>query len=338
MAAPTNDVVFLLVCLVHLSTATARVQSSNPFTAALSALQSSSSNGVISMNDTILRRIHSLPTPRPFHFLVFFDSKKLHSRSELALPSLKSEFSLVSSSFLTNNNKSRSQLLFFHVELDESHATFALFDVIAIPHIRIIPASATDLNSDSIKLNPAYLSTLLDSLPEVILSETAISVGPIHHPPLISKTQMTLAMATAVILSPYAVKKLASGESVVHEKSTWMAGAVFVYFCSVSGTMFNIIRKAPMFTVDMRKDGGETMKFFYRGAGAQLGAEGFIVGFLYTVVGLLLAFVCHVVVRVRDAKWQRVSMIMALLVSFFAVRQVISFNSWKTGYNIHAYW
>ncbi|KAG6416514.1 hypothetical protein SASPL_123945 [Salvia splendens] len=194
------------------------------------ALQSSSSNGVIRMNDTILR---------PFH------SKKLHSKPELALPTLKSEFSLVPSSFLTNNpqiNKSRSQL----VELEESHPTFALFDVIAIPHIRIIPASATDLKSDSIKLNPSYLSTLLDSLPEVILSETAIS--------------------------------LASGESVVHEKSTWMAGAVFVYFLSVSGTMFNIIRKAHRGHEGRRGDdgggGGLHRGFPVHGGGAAAGVRG----------------------------------------------------------------
>ncbi|KAL1560127.1 hypothetical protein AAHA92_10385 [Salvia divinorum] len=337
MAAPTNDVVYLLLCLLSLSAA--RVQSSNSFTASLSALQSSSSNGVIRLNDTILRRIHSLPTPRPFHFLVFFDAKKLHSRSELALPTLKSEFSLVSSSFLTNNpdNKSRSQLIFFDVEVEESQATFSLFDVHAIPHIRLIPTAAADLKSDSIKLQLSHVSTLADSLTEIILSETAISVGPINRPPLISRTQMILAMVAVVILSPYVARKLASGKSLVHEKSTWMLGAVVVYFFSVSGTMFNIIQKAPMFVVD-RRDGGETMRFFYQGAGVQLGAESFTVGFLYTVVGLLLAFVCHVVVRVRDTKWQRVSMIMALLVSFWAVRQVISFNNWKTGYNIHAYW
>ncbi|XP_057764860.1 probable dolichyl-diphosphooligosaccharide--protein glycosyltransferase subunit 3 [Salvia miltiorrhiza] len=338
MAPPTNggDGLFLLLFLLCLSTP--RGSSSNSITASLSALQSSSSSGVIRLNDTLLRRIHSLPSPRPFHLVVFFDAKKLHSRSELALPTLKSEFSLVSSSFLANNpdNKSRSLLFFFDVEVEESQATFALFDVNTLPHIRLVPSAAADLKSDSIKLDAAHFSSLVDAMGELIESETGISVGPINRPPVVSRTQMILVMVGAVIWAPYAVRKLASGKSMVHEKSTWMAGAVFVYFFSVSGTMFNIIRKAPMFIVDRRD--GETVMLFYQGAGVQLGAEGFIVGFLYTVVGLLLAFVCHVLVRVRDTKWQRISMILALLLSWWAVRQLIYLNNWKTGYRSHAYW
>ena len=40
----------------------------------------------------------------------------------------------------------------------------------------------------------------------------------------------------------------------------------------------------------------------------QLGAKGFAVGFLYTVVGLLLAFVTHVIVYVRNRNAQRLVM------------------------------
>lgn len=70
----------------------------------------------------------------------------------------------------------------------------------------------------------------------------------------------------------------------------------------------------------------------------QLGAEGFAVGSLYTVVGLLLAFVTHGLVRVRNVTVQRVVMIFALLVSFLAVKQVVHLDNWKTGYGIHGFW
>lgn len=70
----------------------------------------------------------------------------------------------------------------------------------------------------------------------------------------------------------------------------------------------------------------------------QLGAEGFAVGSLYTVVGLLLAFVTHGLVRVRNVSVQRVVMIFALLVSFLAVKQVVHLDNWKTGYGIHGFW
>jgi len=91
-----------------------------------------------------------------------------------------------------------------------------------------------------------------------------------------------------------------------------------------------------MFLVD-RNDPSKLV-FFYQGSGMQLGAEGFAVGFLYTVVGLLLAFTTHGLVRVSNVSVQRVVMIFALLVSFLAVKQVVYLDNWKTGYGIHGFW
>nr|KJB67141.1 hypothetical protein B456_010G177400 [Gossypium raimondii] len=116
----------------------------------------------------------------------------------------------------------------------------------------------------------------------------------------------------------------------------WLSGAVFIYFFSVSGAMHNIIRKMPMFLVD-RNDPNKLI-FFYQGSGMQLGAEGFAVGFLYTIVGLLLAFVTHLLVYVKNAKAKRVAMVFAICVSFWAVQKVIFLDNWKTGYGIHGFW
>lgn len=41
------------------------------------------------------------------------------------------------------------------------------------------------------------------------------------------------------------------------------------------------------------------MVFFYHASRMQLKAEGFVIGFLYRVVGLLLGFVPNVLVRMR---------------------------------------
>ena len=50
----------------------------------------------------------------------------------------------------------------------------------------------------------------------------------------------------------------------------------------------------------------------------QLGAKGFAVGFLYTVVGLLLAFVTHVLVYVRNRNAQR----LVMFISSWAVQMI----------------
>ncbi|KAL7103008.1 hypothetical protein ACP275_08G153600 [Erythranthe tilingii] len=328
----------LPISLLLLLTTLATSLSSDSVVSELSDLQSQSPTGVIHLNDALLRRILSLPTPRPFHSMIFFDATQLHSKTELALPKLKSEFALVASSFQSNNpNPNRNpQLFFFNIEFQESQASFGLFAVNALPHIRLIPPTAADVKTDSIQMDASDFSRLAESMAEFIESRTKLSVGPINRPPAVSRKQILFLLAVVLIWTPFFIKKLLTGKTIFHEKNLWMAGAIFIYFFSVSGAMFNIIRKMPMFMAD-RQDPSKLV-FFYQGSGMQLGAEGFSIGFLYTIVGLMLAFVTHVLVRVKNKNVQRVLMISMLIVSFWAVKKVVFLDNWKTGYGIHGYW
>ncbi|XP_057796912.1 probable dolichyl-diphosphooligosaccharide--protein glycosyltransferase subunit 3B [Salvia miltiorrhiza] len=335
--SPTTVAVAALLLITYLSilTTPATSLSSDPLVAELSALQSQSPTGVIRLSDALLRRILSLPTPRPFHALIFFDAHQLHSKPELSLPTLKSEFALVSASFKSNNPDFKSKLFFFEIEFQESQSSFALFGVNSLPHIRLIPPSASDVKTDSVQMDAADYSRLADSMAEFIESRAKLTVGPIHRPPVVSKKQIAFIVVVILIWTPFFLKKLIAGNTIFHDKNIWMAGAVFVYFFSVSGAMFNIIRKMPIFIAD-RQDPSKLV-FFYQGSGMQLGAEGFSIGFLYTIVGLLLAFVTHVLVRVKNKTVQRVVMLFVLFVSFWAVKKVIFLDNWKTGYGIHGY-
>lgn len=179
-------------------------------------------------------------------------------------------------------------------------------------------------------------SRLAESMAEFLESRTNLVVGPIHRPPLFSKGQLILIVLGFLISLPFIAKRILTGQTLLHDQKVWLAGAVFVYFFSVSGAMHNIIRKMPMFMVD-RNDPSKLI-FFYQGSGMQLGAEGFAVGFLYTIVGLLIAFLTQVLVKVKNVTVQRVFMIFALFVSFWAVKKVVYLDNWKTGYGIHGYW
>lgn len=110
------------------------------------------------------------------------------------------------------------------------------------------------------------------------------------------------------------MKKILSGNTLLHDKNIWMAGSIFVYFFSVSGTMYNIINKIPIATVD--KDDPGKLVFFYDGSRMQFGGEGFTVGFLYTIFRLLLAFVTRGLVHVKNRNIQRLAMLLAIFVSF----------------------
>ncbi|XP_039060061.1 probable dolichyl-diphosphooligosaccharide--protein glycosyltransferase subunit 3B [Hibiscus syriacus] len=173
-------------------------------------------------------------------------------------------------------------------------------------------------------------SRLSESMTEFVQSRTKLTVGPLHRPPILSKTQLGLILVLLLISAPFVAKKIFSGETFLHDPKIWLSGAVFVYFFSVSVAMHNIIRKMPMFLLD--RNNPNTLIFFYQGSGMQLGAEGFTVGSLYTIVGLLLAFVTHLLVYVKNSKTKRGAMLFAIIVSFWAVQKVVFLDNWKTGY------
>ncbi|XP_057512354.1 probable dolichyl-diphosphooligosaccharide--protein glycosyltransferase subunit 3B [Actinidia eriantha] len=334
-AAPLSLLLTLLFSLLSPSAPT-----SSDLVTDLLTLESQSPSGVIRLSDPLVSRfLTSAAAPRPFSLLIFFDAAQLHDKSELRLKSLRSEFALLASSFIANNAhdpSSLSKLFFCDLEFRDAQSSFSLFGVNALPHIRLVPATAGNLKDDSHQMDAGDLSRLAESMAQFVESKTKLTIGPIHRPPMVSKTQLTVLIAALLIWVPFVVKKLISGDTLLHDPKVWLAGSVFVYFFSVSGAMHNIIRNMPMFMAD-RNDPSKLV-FFYQGSGMQLGAEGFAVGSLYTVVGLLLAFVTHVLVRVRNVTVQRLVMIVSLLVSFWAVKMVVFLDNWKTGYGIHMYW
>ncbi|XP_016454618.2 putative dolichyl-diphosphooligosaccharide--protein glycosyltransferase subunit 3B isoform X1 [Nicotiana tabacum] len=299
-------------------------------------LRSKSPTGVIHLSNKLLRRILWIPVPRPFSFLIFFDSQKLHSEPEISLPSRKKEFLILSSSFHTNNPHNK-KLFFFDIVFQESQASFALFGVKSLPYICLVPPLATDFKRDSIRMKSSDFSGHAESMAEFVEAKTKLTVGPIQRPGFISKKQKIIIIALGLILTPFLVKKTVAGNTLLHNKHIWMAGSVFLYFFSVSGTMYNIINKIPIAVVD--RDDPKKLVFFYKGFGMQLelGGEGFTVGFLYTIFGLLLAFITHVLVHVKSRNIQRLVMLLAIFVSFWAVKNVIYLYNWKTGSGLPAY-
>ncbi|GMI89492.1 ATU, oligosaccharyltransferase subunit 3/6 [Hibiscus trionum] len=315
----------------------AESESESELLADLFALQSHSKSGVIHLDDRSVARFLTSPkTPRPYSLLVFFDAVQLRDKPDLRLRELSQEFAVIASSFIANHNSTNPKLFFCDIEFRESQTSFSLFDVVSLPSIYLVGRSAKSLKDDSERMEQADFTRFTESVVDFIESRTKLTVGPLHRPPLISRTQMGIIFGILLIWSPLAAKKVLSGETWVHNPRVWLSGAIFIYFFSVSGTMHTVIRRMPMFLMD-REDPNRLI-FFYRGTGVQLGLEGFAAGFLYTIVGLLLAFVTHVLVNVKDPKAQRVAMLVSVLVSFWAVRQVIFLDNWKTGYAIHGFW
>ncbi|XP_059295134.1 probable dolichyl-diphosphooligosaccharide--protein glycosyltransferase subunit 3B [Lycium ferocissimum] len=324
--SPILLITFLLFLLTPITT-----PSNDDILSELIHLRSKSQLGLIHLKDPLLQRILTIPSPKPFSSLIFFDAKQLHSKPDNSLPSIKYEFSLLSSSFIKNNPENNTQVFFFIMEYQVSPSSFALFEVKSLPHIRLV-----GVKNESMKMDASGYSMGAESMKEFLEMHVNVNVGKINTPPVIPKKMMMVIGAGFLIWSPFLVKKIVLSDTLLHNKYVWMVGSVFVYFFSVAGTMHTIIRKAPLFLFDRYEPG--KLIIFYQGSGMQLGAEGFAIGFLYTIVGLLLALMTHVLVYMKNRGTQNLMMAFGLFISFWAVQKVVSLDNWKTGYGIHAYW
>ncbi|KAJ0983232.1 hypothetical protein J5N97_011487 [Dioscorea zingiberensis] len=324
----------LILPLVLLLAISSSASSDDDLVAELVALRARSPSGVIHLDDRAVSRfLTSAPTPRPFSLLVFFDAAQLREKPDLHLPQLRSEFGLLSSSF-SQRNPSSSSLFFCDIEFQESQSSFHLFGVSSLPHIRLVsPHHSSPKDSDA--MDQSDFARLAESMAEFVESRTGLEVGPINRPPPLSTKQIFLLISALVVSSPFLIKRALAGDTLLHDRKLWMSLAVFVYFFSVSGTMHNIIRKMPMFIPD--RGDPNRLVFFYQGSGMQLGAEGFAVGFLYTVVGLALAATTHGLVRLKNVKAQRGYMLLSMLVAYWAVSKdsfVMSIDQAPRGRNI----
>ncbi|KAF3669887.1 putative dolichyl-diphosphooligosaccharide--protein glycosyltransferase subunit 3 [Capsicum annuum] len=167
-------VVLLLVPINH-------SLNSDDLVSELTILRARSTTGVIHLSNRLLGRILSVPVPRPFTFLLFFDSQKVHSHSEISLPTLKNEFLILASSFHTNN-PANNKLFFFEIEFQESRVSFALFGVKSLPHVCLVPLFSTDFERDLIQMESSDFSRHAESMAEFVEAKSKHTVGPIHRP------------------------------------------------------------------------------------------------------------------------------------------------------------
>ena len=335
MAPPPHGRLLLLPLLLLAAAAAASTARADNLVAELQSLRARSPSGVIHLTDTsVTRFLSGTAARRPYSVLVFFDAASLHSKPDLHLPQLRTEFALLSASFLARNPAS-GDLFFADIEFAESQHSFHQFGVNSLPHVRLFRPDHAAL-AGSEQMDQSHFSRLADSMAEFVESRTGLEVGPIVRPPLLSRNLVILLGILFLASIPFMIKRIIEGETLLHDRRVWMAGALFVYFFSVSGGMYGIIRHTPMFLTD-RADPNKLV-FFYQGSGMQLGAEGFAVGFLYTLVGLMIAGVTHLLVRVESLQTQRFAMLAVMVIGWWAVRKVIYLDNWKTGYSIHTFW
>ncbi|CAM6092405.1 unnamed protein product [Calypogeia fissa] len=294
-----------------------------------------SKDGVIRLDDDSLKRFAiPAPEPRPYSLIIFFDALQLRDNAELKLEALRGEYGLVATAYAKANPDS-GRVFFTDLEFAKSQSSFQAFGVSTLPSIKHLgPGNVSLAEADSMEQGDMFRSA--DGMVSFVEAKTRQKVGAIERPPAFSKKQLIVLIGGLLVASPFVIKRIMAKDTIMHDPRFWCFNAVLVYFFSVSGGMHNIIRGMPFFTKDRENPG--KLQFFYPGSGMQLGAEGFVVGSLYTLVGLLLAFVTHLLYEIRSKTAQRFFLVVVMGISFIAVRKVVTLDNWKTGYHVHGYW
>jgi oligosaccharyltransferase complex subunit gamma len=332
--------VFLLLGLCVISPPVVFADTNADRVAELLHRQSKSKDGVIHLDESSFRRFMSTSDPRPYSLVIFFDASQLRDNRELRLEEFRKEFGLASLAYIKHNKGSTnaaaaSRVFFCDLEFKQSQQVFKLFGVTTLPHIRYIPPGNGNVD-ESEEMSQSEFPRSAEGMSMFVEAKTKQKSAAIERPPPISKWQMWFLVLAFLATTPFIIKKLIAPDSPMREPRLWCTIAILVYFFSVSGGMHNIIRRMPLFMQDRNQPG--KLLFFYQGSGMQLGAEGFVVGFLYTVVGLLLGFITQFAARIKSRMVQQILVLVGIAISFLAVRKVVLLDNWKTGYWIHAFW
>ncbi|KAL2652118.1 hypothetical protein R1flu_020246 [Riccia fluitans] len=299
-------------------------------------MQGRSTDGVIRLDDELLRKFaNPSPEPRPYSLIFFFDALQLRDNSDLKLEELRREYGLAATTYVKGSNGGSGKVFFCELEFKQAQSSFAAFGVSTLPHIKHLPPGSGGLK-DADEMEQTDFHRTAEGMVSFVESKTNVKLGIVERPPAVSTKQLVVLAGGLLVTAPFVIKRIMAKDTVLHDSKFWCLGAVLIYFFSVSGGMHNIIRRMPFFMADRNNPG--KLVFFYQGSGMQLGAEGFIVGALYSVVGVTLAFVTHFLHEIRSRAAQRFIMLIVMVIGFAAVRKVISLDNWKTGYWIHGFW
>lgn len=303
-------------------------------TTALLDLELKSTTGII---DLTAKRFEEYVSgkSRPYTIVVIADSKNMRSQSKLQLSSVLKEYSMAARSFAKENTggASEGKVFFTRVEFTTSKDLFGRLGITALPYLARIPPSMSVTPGGAVRLKKD--DRIADTVPypwtaeiiaEFVSEKTGLAHAEIKRTSFLHSRLMpfvTLAFVAGASLVGYQLYYLPA----MRNPLLYILGALAIWWFSVSGGMFNIIRGMPLIGIDPRT---RRAMLFTSGNG-QLGAEGFIMGSLYTSFGLAVAAFTVMLPRLKEKSAQRVMGYGLLLVLAYVYRSVAATHGWKTG-------
>lgn len=277
---------------------------------------------------------------RAYSLFLMCTAKHLMDKEGLNLRDLRKRFGEVAGIIRSTTDSMRTdKVILAEVEFTTDQDVFRRLDVKTLPlilrvaqHVKIAPGSVLKLPESDIMSStnfPMYPWKAGEILTFVEQTTGAFYVPP--KPPSVTERPWFPFAALAGLAVVCVVAYKLYYAPFLRYRWLYLLGGLVVYWFSVSGGMYNIIRGMPM-TIPGK--GGPQL--FMQGQG-QLGAEGFIMGSRYTGFGLALAFATLVAPKIKSPTGQRVLAYLCLVIAFLCLNAVISVYKWKTGYGVHSY-
>ncbi len=316
--------------------------------AELVALRDASPDAVIPFSEDTFARLASTPpaaSQRPYTLAFFLTAAHMMDKPKLGLRSMRKEWGRLAVAVKeaeaarpTGGKKPHPPIFMASLEFRHARDVFQRLGASSLPWVVTLrPGVAASPDSGPLKLEAAdvmrheaygarhwaasdFASFLKDRAP----GAGAWVPSPPPPPSIAGPLTGVALLATAAALAKPAWRLYNS--PLAASKGLQAAGALAVWWFAVSAGLYNIIRGMPLVAPGGR--GGRSRIFLDRGG--QLGAEGFIMGSLYTAVGLATAALTAVVPRVALPS-RRVAGFGTLAILWFAYSRVASIHAWKTG-------
>lgn len=328
--------IVLLACMGHMAHRSCALQPADPKVAELLQLQKRSPDGVIALDNAAWNK-YIAGRSRPYSLVVFSSATHLLDKPNLRLRDLRAEFGYMARGYRADAG-THGKVFPVEIEYMRTGEVFSRLPTKSLPYIFHVGPQFNVEGDGPLKLTAADVMQASDyqnypwtahDMGGWSAEVTGMKAAKIDRPTIFTHWAFPF-MVLGVLAGGGAVAYKLYYSPFMKIPAIWAAGIIFVYFFSVSGGMHNIIRGVPMQHLDQRT--GKVVLFLKTGQ-SQLGAEGFIMGALYTTVGLSVALLTHGAPHIPNKQVQLGVSIGILVVTLLCYLNIKSTYIWKTGHS-----
>jgi len=233
-------------------------------------------NGLVPVSDYLFPKI-VLAKHRPYHAFVLFSTANTRGECH-ACDSFASELAVLSESYdmLKAAQPDTPPVFFVRAYYHENQQVFQQYSIKGVPMFAYYAPTTSSAHSKS-ALPPMFMEEVQDAerMALFVKGYTGVNIE-VYRSPVPGLLRLALLLSVIAFLAKYAREQvIALVQFVLSNKTIWMTVSLGIYFISVSGVLYDVIRGVPWAGVD-----GQGQPIFIAGSGSQFIGEGLFIGAL----------------------------------------------------------